>query len=415
MTPEQLTVELSQIPVPDVATMLTRYVREACALDPVSAASTLMAAISIALPADEDEDPPRLIKAADFMAEIGDPPLALVPDFLPAKKLICLSGLPKQGKSLIGLEFLHSISTGRRLMGRFPVDKPGPAAYFGLEDGGHEIKSRLIQRGIIDVDNFYVCWQSFDMARETGLETFKRLIAEMPEPPSLVIIDTAREAFQLRDWNDASIVAPAISPLRKWAHHNCTIILITHNNKDKFASGVNKISGSGALVSSCDSFMILDNQKLLENGDLRWDWEMAGRGLKTTKYALQMDTNNLHVRVLDAEEVEYAKHEDRNNERKEWRKKIAQVLHDSDSHTLTVKAISLRTDCLYKFAYDVVREMIADKEIEKTGDTIKEEDGPGRPSPLYRLTEKGINYFFLVTGLLRGPKEIIIETDTEYF
>ena len=416
MTPEQLTAELSQTPVSDVATMLTRYVREACALDPTSAASTLMAAISSALPVDEDEDPPRLLKVADFMAEIGEPPPSLVPDFLPAKKLICMSGAAKQGKSLVGLEFLHSISTGRKLMGRFPVETPGTVAYFGLEDGGHEIKSRLIQRGIIDVDGFYVCWQSFDMAKAAGLETFKRLISEMPEPPTLIIIDTAREAFQLRDWNDASIVAPAISPFRKWAHKNCTIILITHNNKDKFATGVNKISGSGALVSSCDSFMILENQKLLENGDLRWDWEMAGRGLKTTKHILQMDTNNLHIRVLDGDEVEYAKHEDRNTERKEWRKKVARALHDSDSHALTVKAISLRADCLYKFAYDVVREMIADKEVEKTGDTVKEEEGAGRPSPLYRLTEKGINnYFFLVTVVGSDQKEYNSNADTEDF
>ena len=63
MTPEQLTAELSQTPVPDVATMLTRYVREACALDPVSAASTLMAAISIARTNIRIGDPPKYFSA----------------------------------------------------------------------------------------------------------------------------------------------------------------------------------------------------------------------------------------------------------------------------------------------------------------------------------------------------------------
>ena len=414
MTPEQLTTELSQTPVSDMATILTRYVREACALDPTSAAQTLAAAIYNALPAEEDDDPPRLLKVSDFMDEIGDPPPSLVPDFLPAKKLICLSGAAKQGKSLVGLEFLHSVSTGRQLMGRFDLEASGTVAYFGLEDGGHEIKSRLMQRGIIDIDNFYVCWQSFDMATAAGFETFKRLVSNLSEQPSLIIIDTAREAFKLRDWNDASIVSAAISPIRKWAHKNCTVILITHNNKDKFASGVNKISGSGALVSSCDSFMILENQKVLDDGDLRWDWEMAGRGMKSTKYVLQMDTNNLHVRILGGEEVAAAKQQDRTSERKEWRKKIAQVVYDGDSHMATVKTIAQGIDGLYKFAYDIIREMVTDKELEKTSETVKEDEGAGRPSPLYRLTPKGINiYFFLDTALDVLQNELNKDADTE--
>ena len=414
MTPEQLTAELSQTPVPDVATMLTRYVREACALDPTSAASTLMAAISRALPADEDEDPPRLLKVADFMAEIGEPPPSIVPEFLPAKKLICLSGAAKQGKSLVGLEFLHSVSTGRKLMGRFPIETPATVAYFGLEDGGHEIKSRLIQRGVIDVDGFYVCWQSFDMAKETGFETFKRMISEMPEPPTLIIIDTAREAFQLRDWNDASLVGAAISPLRKWAHKNCTVILITHNNKDKFATGVNKISGSGALVSSCDSFMILENQKLLENGDLRWDWEMAGRGMKTTKYVLQMDTNNLHVRVLDGDEVETAKTEDRTSDRRALHSKVGLFVYGCEERRATIKMVAEALEMKYDFVSTLFGEMKANKTLCKTDAT--QVNPMGRPAPLYELSVTGIQtYLFARTGVASAAQQVSPDADMEDF
>ena len=103
MPSQQFVTELSQTSVSELADILTRYVREACALDPASAAQALASAIYSALPEDEDADPPRLLKVADFMNEIGDPPPSLVPDFLPAKKLICLSGAAKQGKSLVGL------------------------------------------------------------------------------------------------------------------------------------------------------------------------------------------------------------------------------------------------------------------------------------------------------------------------
>ena len=414
MPSQQFVTELSQTSVSELADILTRYVREACALDPASAAQALASAIYSALPEDEDADPPRLLKVADFMNEIGDPPPSLVPDFLPAKKLICLSGAAKQGKSLVGLEFLHSVSTGRQLMGRFPLEQTGTVAYFGLEDGRHEIKTRLMQRGIIDIDNFYVCWQSFDMATPAGFETFKRLVNELPEPPSLIIIDTAREAFKIRDWNDASLVSAAISPARKWAHKNCTIILITHNNKDKFASGVNKISGSGALVSSCDSFMILENQKVLENGDLRWDWEMAGRGMKTTKYVLQMDTNNLHVRILGGDEVESAKQEDRVSERKTWYAKVGLYVYECDDHRATIKMVSEALDIKYDFASTLVQEMKTSKDIHKTDATLP--NPMGRPAPLYELSTKGAStYLFGLTGVGSASKQISPDDDMEGF
>ena len=393
MPSPQFTSELAQTSVSDLADILTRYVRESCALDPAGAAQTLSKAVYSALPDDDDADPPRLLSVADFMDEIGEPPPSLVPDFLPSKKLICLSGAAKQGKSLVGLEILHSVSTGDKLMGRFPLEEAGIVAYFGLEDGGHEIKARLMQRGIIDVANFYVCWQSFDMAVPQGLETFQQLVKGLPEPPSLIIIDTAREAFRLRDWNDASLVGAAINPLRKWCHKNCTVILVTHNNKDKFASGVNKISGSGALVSSCDSYMILENQKVLENGDLRWDWEMAGRGMKTTKYVLQMDTNNLHVRILGGEEVEAAKQEDRVTERKAWLGKVALCVYESDAHRATVKQISEALEIKYDFASSLVQEMKTAKDIFKTDQTLP--NPSGRPAALYELSVKGAQTYLL--------------------
>ena len=412
MPSPQFISELAQTSIMDLSDVLVRYVREACAIDPAGAAQSLSRALYSALPEEDDADPPRLLKVADFMNEIGEPPPSLVPDFLPAKKLICLSGAAKQGKSLVGLEFLHSVSTGNKLMGRFPLEESGTVAYFGLEDGGHEIKSRLMQRGITDIDKFYVCWQSFDMAVPQGLETFKRLVGELPEPPSLIIIDTAREAFRIRDWNDASLVSAAISPLRKWCHKNCTIILITHNNKDKFASGVNKISGSGALVSSCDSFMILENQKVLETGDLRWDWEMAGRGMKTTKHVLQMDTATLHVRVLDGGEVETAKQEDRVTERRTWHKKVALFVYECDDHRATTKQISEALDIKYDFTTTLIGEMKQAREITKTDLTVP--NPMGRPAPLYELSSKGAGTYLLgLTGVDSVTQQVSPDDDTE--
>lgn len=359
----------------------------------------------------DPEDKPTLLSLKDFMAEVSDPPPAIIEQFLPAKKLICLAGAPKQGKSLVALEFLHCVATGRKLMGKYDIDQPGPVAYFGLEDGGHEIKSRLIERGVEEIEDFYICYKPFDMSSPLGWRTFIDLVESMPSAPNLVIIDTAREAFcGMRDWNDASLVGPAISPLRRWAHKNCSVILVTHTNKNKFATGVDKVSGSGALTSSCDSFMILENQSVQPNGDLRWDWEMSGRSMKRMKCVIEMDTKNLHMKAIDGEELKAVKQQEKFLQRDSYKKKIAQLIH-AIKH-VAIKQLASELGESYEFVSSLVKEMCADRDLIKTDETIKLE-GPGRPAPLYALTEQGVNnILFGFTGLGKEDLINIIDGDS---
>ncbi len=426
MITQEFVSQFAQVSPSDLSDLLARYVVQVGASDIPAMAQALTSAIWGAVPQDEDEQP-RLLSIADFYDSVGDPPPALVSELLPDKKLIAFSGAAKQGKSLVALDILHRVSEGTRLMDRFDVRQAGVVVYFGLEDGADEIKSRLMQRGIrADNHNIYVCSQSFDIAQPAGFETYKRLIADLPEPPVLVVIDTAREGFRLRDWNDASLVGAAISPLRQWAQKHCSVMLITHNNKDKGAVGVNKVSGSSALVSSCDCVMVLENQTVLVNSDLQWEWDViGGRGLRPAKHTLVMDTNNLHVRVLGAEEAAAAKSDERATERHSLHGGVARHMAEQQPlRRATAKQIMTALDLGYDLVIALLKEMGSAGEVVKTKDLMPQP--LGRPAPLYELTEKGMQTYLLKDPALGKqpqqisptPKTAVVnagEDDTEEF
>src|SRR5262249_11428930 len=151
----------------------------------------------------------------------------LAQDFLPQKKLVALSGLPKEGKSLVVLQILEDVNKGGMLLSRFPINLSGPVVYFGMEDGGYEIKDRLLTRGATDLPDYYICSKPLDINNEVGWTHFTKLISSLPAPPVMVVIDTNREAYMsVKDWNDAAIVGPALKRLRLWAQENCTVLLL---------------------------------------------------------------------------------------------------------------------------------------------------------------------------------------------
>ena len=65
-------------------------------------------------PEDPDEEP-ILMSLEEFLAQVEDGPPPLVSDFLPSKKLICLSGTAKEGKSLVALQILQDICIGKTI------------------------------------------------------------------------------------------------------------------------------------------------------------------------------------------------------------------------------------------------------------------------------------------------------------
>lgn len=392
--------ELAHADLSDVQIAITRFLREAVADDKRQAAyAAILGAITAAMPEGDPEEAPRLLQAAAFIEQAGDAPAAIAEGLLPAKRLIVLGGDPKQGKSLVALDMLHRVAEGGSLMEKFQIPASGPVVYFGFEDGAHEIKARLIRRGIVGEDiPFYICERGFDMNLATGFETFKSLIAGLDAPPSLVVIDTAREAYlSMKDWNDSTKVTPAISPLRRWAHENCCVILLAHYNKNPMAAGVNKLSGSNALPAAADSIMYLDKKKRLANGNLRWEFELDDRGGMHGRHLLEMDTETLHVRVLDPDEVEEERaaraKEARPGQYAAVRAAICQLGVEATAGRIQEVAVFGKT-----LVNELLREMVDAGQIVDSGQTWKPEGRRGFGSTVYALMEADSEAEELFTG-----------------
>ena len=331
-----------------------------------------------------EDDLPVLLSLKDFLDSVGEPPPAIAEGFLPANKLICFSGAAKEGKSLVSLQILEDVASNPTMMGRFPITENGCVAYFGLEDGGHEIKARLTQRGKLDMENYFVCCTPFDMHTPVGWQMFLSMVESMPSAPKLVVIDTAREAYaSLRDWNDAAVVGPAFKKLRRWAQKNCTVLLISHTNKDKFATGVNRVSGSTAFVSSMDIVAVLSGQKYINAGDMVWDYEISGRGVKKSKYQLMMQSDTMSVKCLDEEESETAEAAKKLNANKINKKLILEAVEDMEY--FNAHSLSTVVEMDKRYIRDMITELRTEGRIRELDKKIKF-DGMRNPLSVFVLT-----------------------------
>lgn len=315
MASDAFIAELGELPVDDwLALCIRRYGAEKLA---GGAREALKLVTDIYLQSLREEGQeiklPRLLHIDDFMRETLPPPPAIAEGILPSKKLIVLGGAPKEGKGLVVLEILHSLAAGEPVMNRFEgqaLTGEECVVYFGMEDGAVEIKARLEKRGAANLP-FYICADSINMGTPEGFALFQQLIRELPQKPVLVVVDTLRKAYPtIRDYNDAAQVAPHISALCDWSHENCTVILVHHTNKNPMAVGVNKLSGSNAVASSADGYMVLFDKDDSERGFLQWKLEAAGRGEIGGNFRLQGDMETYKIRVMSSSEEEQAQRQE---------------------------------------------------------------------------------------------------------
>lgn len=330
--------------------------------------------LSVLREAGETVKTPRLLLLDEFLRETLPPPPAIADEILPSKKLIILGGAPKEGKGLLGLEILHSVAAGLPVMDRFdvlPLCANECVVYLGMEDGAVEIKSRLERRGAANLP-FYICADAFDMSKPEGMALFRQMMAELPQTPVLVVIDSLRKAYpSIRDYNDAAQVAPHIYTLCDWAHENCTVILVHHTNKNQFATGVNRLSGSNAVASSADGYMVLFDKDDSEPGVLYWKLEAAGRGGIGGSYRLQGDMETYKIRVMNSEEEQRAERQ----EREENNQAVCEQVYKyaQSARAVTVQMVSdvlqIRKDAAQRRIYELV-EMGALKKAGKNGKAV---------------------------------------------
>ena len=339
-------------------------------------------------PAEPENDEP-LLRVGEFCESVGEPPPMVVAGILEANTVLLVSAKPKTGKTFLMMQMADDIASGTPLFGQYEIEKPGPVIYFMMEGSKYQTKARMIKRGMDERNpEVYIFHTRRDLSKPSGVKWLCEKIA--PHNPSAVIIDTARQAFQMDDWNNASLVQARLQPLVEAVQRNstvqfpagCACIIVHHNNKSAMATGGDRISGTNAFQGIVDGYMILDNRKRLANGDLQFTAECEGRIDLPECITFVMDTNTLHVRAVDDNEAAVLKAEVANAAIKKQFGIITDLLTKNEDG-LTAAEIETKIGMVKSYVSRILSAMAAEGRIVKAG--TRNTGKKGFPAAVYVL------------------------------
>lgn len=253
---------------------------------------------------EEDAEEPELLQVTRWASQLGPQPHGHVKRLIPANSVILLAGKPKTGKTFLALEIAEAVATGDHCLGLETIQ--GPVAYFSMEDSPWQFKERLTMRGTLERSpEFYIYKGRRDVSTLDGATWLERKVADVG--PSLIVLDTARQAFGMTNWNDAAEVTQRLRPLMDLAArlpNGGSILLVAHSNKNPFAEGGDRISGSNALQSAVDCYMIIDKVQRNSDNDLTGEADCQGRIEMPPKFGWVMNHQTLRFTVMSEEERE---------------------------------------------------------------------------------------------------------------
>ena len=377
-----------------------------------------------------DTDMLTIRTAEELVAEAGRLPPMLVEGLLPHNSLFLLTGKPKAGKSFLALDIADSVRRGAPALGELRVNGPGTVLYVALEDGPIELARRLTQRGILPPEpqntsnpppntptpenlktqtpqppehqttqppdpaapaSLCFITDSFCLTEPKHLARFVRQARSLQ--PVLIVIDTAAEALDIRDWNNRAEILAKIAPIRRLARDLCTVLLVAHNRKAEGDMG-DEIAGSNALAGAVDGWISAHRVERRENGNRRLFLRVEGRGGVGQELAAEMDHRTLAFSLIPPEQREAdaaaARRTAAMDRRAERHEQTRAALYSLGGRA-TISELAAAMGTAYKIAWSLVREMVALGEIEEqiTSARTPGPDGIGRPAPIYSLPNTG--------------------------
>jgi hypothetical protein len=161
-----------------------------------------------------------------------------------------LYGAHGQGKTFLALDMAYHVAAGLQWMGRRV--KKGPVLYIGFEAfGGLGNRARALKQKYSSTNvPLYFAPGGFDLRQPEGRQLLGRLVAELPVPPVLIVLDTFAYALAGGDENSAQDVGSFNSAVQALIEHTkAGVLLLHHTGKD-----ANKgARGSSALPAAIDT------------------------------------------------------------------------------------------------------------------------------------------------------------------
>ncbi|MGH3908825.1 MAG: AAA family ATPase [Pseudonocardiaceae bacterium] len=231
----------------------------------------------------------------DLWADTSDDgPDWLVPDLLERGRSHALVGAAKSGKSLLTLDMVCGLVTGRGLLGRpSPHDGPVTVVYVDLENAKADIRERLDALGVGPGDLGRLAYYSFpSLPALDSAHGGEHLVALAEHHDAeLVVIDTVARVV-VGPENDAdtfrALYRHALAPIKAQAR---AVLRLDHLGKDSTAGA----RGSSAKADDVDTIW-----HLIHHGEgrltLRLDRQRSGHHPEMVDLTRRTDGQLRHVR-----------------------------------------------------------------------------------------------------------------------
>ena len=181
----------------------------------------------------------------------------IVKGVIPEDSMMCLFGASQTFKSFVALSAALHICSGLEWLGQ--RTKKGPVVYCAAE-GGSGIYRRAhawakTYLGQEFVPDFNICVTPLNLTVEQEMTSLRMEIAEMPVPPTLIVLDTLSQMFGGGDENDATAISEFFRAVNQHlrAPFGCTVMIIHHTGYNVDAA--NRPRGSSAIAANLDAML----------------------------------------------------------------------------------------------------------------------------------------------------------------
>lgn len=178
-----------------------------------------------------------------------------------AEAVGCVGGLPKVGKTWLGLEMAVAVASGKPCLGRFAVPAPGPVLLFCAEDAAHDVRARgegIARARGIDFDRLAVGWIGVPELLLDDPICRRRLTRTLLDTkPRLLVLDPLVRLHR-GDENSAAEISELLGFLRGLQReHHVAVVLVHHVRKSGASEPGTALRGSGDLHAWGDSNLYL--------------------------------------------------------------------------------------------------------------------------------------------------------------
>jgi len=175
-----------------------------------------------------------------------------------------IGGIPKTGKTWLGLDLAVAVAAGVPALGRFAVRQPGPVLLYTAEDQAPDIRQRvagIAQAAGVDLQRLAV-GLIIDPVLRLDLDADRDRLAEALGriKPRLLVLDPLVRLHR-SDENSSADISEILGFLRQMQRqHACAILLVHHLRKSGPGDTGQALRGSGDLHAWGDSNLYVTRQ-----------------------------------------------------------------------------------------------------------------------------------------------------------